>query len=182
MRKLVVTEYLSLDGVMEAPEEWAFQYHSEDMVALTHQAMRESDALLLGRVTYEIFAAFWPTSNDEPYASHMRNAAKYVVSTTLAEAPWGSDDSATVINGNLADEINELKRRPGKTIGVVGSGDLVRSLAKENLVDEYHLFVHPLILGSGKRLFDEGANTPLRLVESRSFSGGIVLLKYQPIR
>jgi dihydrofolate reductase len=150
------------------------------MLKLSTEAMQKSDALLLGRVTYEIFASYWPTSNDEPFASHMRNVSKYVASRTLSEAPWGPDDSATVLGNDLAGEIKKLKMGEGKDIGVIGSAGLVQSLTSEGLVDEFNLFIYPLILGSGKRLFENTKMAQLALVSTTSLSNGVVLLTYRP--
>jgi len=139
--------------------------------------------MLLGRVTYQEYAPFWPTSTDEPYASHINNTPKYVVSTTLSTVEWGKWDKPTLIKGNLAEEITKLKQRPGKNIGVGGSPTLVQSLLKDNLLDELKLMVHPVIVGSGKRLFKDGGDLKrLKLLDSKTTSTGVVILTYQPDR
>lgn len=128
MRKISSWLFISLDGVVEAPNEWQFDVMDDDMIRdITAQTDAE-DAMLMGRVTYEDWLPFWPTSSDEPYASHINNIPKYVVSTTLDQVEWGNWKKPTLIKGNLAKEINKLKQQPGKNIGVSGSPTLVRSL------------------------------------------------------
>lgn len=166
---------------MEEPESWAFPYQSEDMGEFLGARMDDSDALMFGRVTYEKFAAFWPTSDIEPFASKLNNSPKYVVSTTLREAPWGDHAPATVIRQDVREQILDLKRQDGKHIAILGSGALVRSLLKEGLIDELSLMVHPLVLGSGKRLFGGANKTNLRLADFRTFSSGVALMSYQPV-
>ncbi|EFH81149.1 dihydrofolate reductase family protein [Ktedonobacter racemifer] len=179
MRKLVIGEFLSLDGVMEAPEKWTFPYFNEEVGAHLGSSMATSDALLLGRVTYEAFAStFSPQTGGE--ADTMNHLQKYVVSTTLKTADW---NHSTLLQGNIAEAITALKQQPGKNIVVSGSGRLVQSLMQFGLVDEYSLLVYPIILGAGRRLFSDGLNTSsLRLIEARPFSNGVVLLRYQPER
>lgn len=180
MRKLTVTENITLDGVMESPEDWAPKYQSEDFHAAMFEGMDATSTMLFGRVTFEQFAAFWPDSDMEPFASHMRNATKYVVSTSLESAEWGAGNSVPIIRGDLATEIPRIKQESRSNISVIGSGGLVRSLMNENLVDEYHLCVHPVVIGRGKRLFGDQCTAKLTLVDTRSFSGGIVMLTYLP--
>ncbi|HLV35049.1 MAG TPA: dihydrofolate reductase family protein [Spirillospora sp.] len=175
MRKLVVTEFLSLDGVMEAPM-WTFKYWNDEIAQFKGEETNASDALLLGRVTYEGFAAAWPNSKDEgaPYFNSVR---KYVVSTTLDKAEW---NNSVLIKNNIVEEINRLKQQEGKDITVHGSGKLVQTLIQHNLVDCFRLLVYPVVLGKGQRLFEEGTTATLNLVETRSFSGGVVALIYEP--
>ncbi|MBX3082420.1 MAG: dihydrofolate reductase [Anaerolineae bacterium] len=175
MRNLVVTEFLSLDGVMENPA-WTFKYWNDEIAQFKGEESNASDALLLGRVTYQGFAAAWPESKDEgaPYFNSVR---KYVVSTTLTKAEW---NNSVIINGNLADEITKLKQQDGKDIYVHGSATLAQSLTRLNLVDRYRLLVYPVVLGEGIRLFNEGIAATLKLVETRSFSSGVVALIYEP--
>lgn len=175
MRKLVVTEFLSLDGVMEAPM-WTFKYWNDEIAQFKGEETNASDALLLGRVTYEGFAAAWPDSKDEgaPYFNSVR---KYVVSTTLDKAEW---NNSVLIKDNIVDEIDRLKQQEGKDITVHGSGKLVQTLIQHNLVDCFRLLVYPVVLGKGQRLFEEGTTATLNLVETRSFSGGVVALIYEP--
>jgi len=180
MRKVVASELVSLDGVMESPEKWSFQFHNDEMAEANEAGMAEADAMLLGRVTYQEFASYWPYQNnaDQPFTDYLNNTPKFVVSTTLEEPlEW---QNSTLIKENVAEEIAKLKRQPGKDIGIVGSGTLVRSLLRENLLDELNLMVHPIVLGRGKHLFEEGsAQKALELVDSKTFSTGVVNLTYQ---
>ena len=183
MRKVIVSEFVSLDGVMEAPEEWHFPYWSDEMGQEIGAAMGQTDAMLMGRVNYEEWADFWPQQDPEenPAAVHINGVRKYVVSTTLEE-PLGWENS-TLIKENVAEEIAGLKRQTGGDISVSGSGSLVRSLLQYGLIDELGLMVHPIVVGSGKRLFEEGGDQiALELVDSRTFSTGVVYLTYRPAR
>jgi len=181
MRRVVASEFVSLDGVMESPQKWHFPYFDEEMGQEIGAAMGQTDAMLMGRVNYEEWADFWPQQDPEenPAAVHMNGVRKYVVSTTLKE-PLGWNNS-TLIGGNVAEEIDKLKRQPGKDIGISGSGTLVRSLLQKNLLDELRLMVHPVVVGSGRRLFEEGGDRKeLELVDSKTFSTGVVYLTYRP--
>ena len=181
MRKVVAIELVSLDGVVEGPQGWAFSYSNDEMEEANASGMAASDAMLLGRVTYEEFASYWPyqDSADQPYTDYLNNTPKYVVSTTLEE-PLGWQNS-TLIKGNAAEEISELKRQPGKDITVIGSGTLVRWLLQNDLLDELVLMVHPVILGSGRRLFEVGEDQKaLKLLGSKTFVTGVVVLSYRP--
>ncbi len=180
MRKVIVIENLSLDGVMEAPEQWAFAYQNEEIAAVNQAGMVASNTLLLGRVTYEEFAGFWPlqTHNEMGIADYINQVAKVVVSSTLQKADW---HNTTIIRGNLAEEITKLKQQPGGDIVVIGSALLVQLLMQASLVDEYQLFLTPIVLGGGKQLFPAGvAVQKLVLVEAKPFSTGVVRLRYQP--
>lgn len=183
MRKIVASELVALDGVMESPEEWAFSYSNDEMEEANASGMAEADAMLLGRVTYQEFASYWPyqDSADQPFTDYLNDTPKYVVSTTLEEPlEW---QNSILIKENVAEEIARLKRQPGKDIGIVGSGTLVRSLLRDDLLDELRLMVHPIVLGRGKRLFEEGgALKALELVDSRTFSTDVLYLTYQPAR
>ena len=181
MRKVVAGLFIALDGVVEAPDRWQFDHFDDDMMAAMASHIAAEDAILLGRVTYQEWAPYWPTSTDEPYAGHINTTPKYVVSTTLDTVAWGPWDNATLINGNLAEAITRLKQQAGKNIGVAGSPTLVRSLLHDNLLDELTLMVHPVVAGSGKRLFADGdALKRLRLVGSTTTRTGVVVLTYQP--
>jgi dihydrofolate reductase len=155
--KVVASELVALDGVIESPEKWSFQFHNDEMAEAQGAGMAAADAMLLGRVTYQEFASYWPYQNsaDQPFTDYLNNTPKYVVSMTL-ERPLEWQNS-TLINGNVTGAIAMLKRQPGKDIGIVGSGTLVRSLLREDLLDELRLIVHPIIMGSGERLFEDGA-------------------------
>ena len=181
MRKIVAAEFLSLDGVMESPDQWHFPYFNDEMGRAVGEGFAASDALLMGRVLYEEWAAYWPNQNPEenPVAATMNGVRKYVVSTTLEEPLERNNTS--LIRENVAEELSELKRQPGKDIVISGSGALVRSLLDGGLIDELKLMVHPVVVGSGKRLFEEGERqTALDLVDSRTFSTGVVYLTYRP--
>ncbi len=177
MRKLVVTEFLSLDGVMENPA-WTFKYWNDEIAKFKGEETDASDALLLGRVTYEGFAAAWPNSPDEgaPYFNSVR---KYVVSTTLDKAEW---NNSVLIKGNVVEEVAKLKQQDGRDITVHGSGTLAQTLIQNDLVDVVRLLVYPVVLGKGKRLFQDGTAATLRLVESRPFTSGVIGLIYEPER
>jgi dihydrofolate reductase len=181
VRKVVAVELVSVDGVMESPEKWAFSYSNDEMEEANASGMAASDALLLGRVTYEGMAAFWPNQpGGTPMVDYINSVPKYVLSTTLEEPlEW---NNSTLIKGNeFAEEAAELKRRPGKDITILGSGALVRSLLMNGLLDELRLMVCPVILGGGKRLFEDGGDgKALKLVDSRTFSTGVLYLSYQP--
>jgi dihydrofolate reductase len=180
MRKIVVTEFLSLDGVMENPA-WTFPYWNEDIAAFKDEERNTSDALLLGRVTYQGFAASWPKMNPEkePFAPYMNSVRKYVVSTTLDKVEW---NNSVLITGNLIEEVNKLKQHNGQDIAVHGSATLAQTLMQHDLVDRIRLLVYPVVVGKGQRLFKEGVTATLKLVESQSFSSGVVALVYEPAR
>jgi dihydrofolate reductase len=181
MKKVTAGLFVSLDGVTESPEKWQLPYFNDEMGEAVGAAMAAADAMLLGRVTYQEFASYWPgvSSEDQPFADYMNNSQKYVASRTL-EGPLEWNNS-TLIKGNLVEEIARLKRQPGKNIGITGSVTLVQSLLEQDLLDELGLMIHPVVVGSGKRLFEEGGDPKkLKLVESKTFSTGVVYLTYQP--
>lgn len=189
MRKLVVGTFLSVDGVMQgpgAPDEdteggfelggWQVPLFDDEVGAAIDGWMAEMDALLLGRKTYEIFAGFWPNA-DDPIAERLNTVQKYVASRTLQSAQW---QNTTLLSGDAADAVRELKAGDGGEIHVTGSGDLIQTLIANDLVDEFRLIIHPVLLGSGKRLFGDGTvPTGLELVESRTTSTGSVIQVYR---
>jgi dihydrofolate reductase len=176
MRKIVAGLFISLDGVVEAPDQWHFPYFNDEMGAAVGGQMESSDAMLLGRNTYEAFAAYWPQQDSSvPPADHMNGVHKYVVSNTLDNAEWGP---STVIKGDVAKELTRLKKKPGKDIGVVGSPTLVMSLLRAGVLDELNLLVHPIVVGHGLRLFSDGETVPLTLVNSQVFKTGVLNLTY----
>src|SRR5215212_1080888 len=180
MRKIVAGLFISLDGVVESPEKWHFPYFNDEMAETTGAVMAASDAMLLGRVTYQEFAAYWPglRAEDEPMAAYMNTTPKYVVSTTLEKTEW---HNSTLIKGNLAQAITTLKQQPGKNISIIGSPTLAQSLLHDDLLDELGLLVHPLVVGRGKRLFtDQGGLKRLQLVDAKTFRTGVLSLIYQP--
>jgi len=179
MRKVVSGLFITLDGVTESPEKWQFDNFDEDMMATMGTHISSEDTILLGRVTYQEWAPYWPTSTDEPYASHINNTPKVVVSTTLNKVEWGQFDEISLIKGNLSEEVARLKAQPGKNIGVSGSPTLVHSLLKADLLDELILMIHPVIAGIGKRLFKVGGDLKrLKLVDSKITRTGVAILTY----
>ena len=181
MRKLTASFFISLDGVVEAPQDWHFPYFNEEMGAVVGEAIAASDTFLLGRRTYEEWSAYWPHQDAavNPMAAAMNETPKVVVSTTLDQVDW---QNSTLLEGDLAEAVTALKAQPGRNIGMSGSATLVRSLLEKALVDELRLLVHPLVVGSGSKLFENGAApVSLELVDSRTFSTGVVDLTYRPV-
>jgi len=179
MRKVISGLFISLDGIVESPDKWQFDNFDAEMVAGMEAHLATEDTILLGRVTYQEWAPYWPTSTDEPFASHINNTPKYVFSSTLDQVEW--KNSTLVKGSSLAGEIARLKQQPGKNIGVAGSPTLVRSLLQNNLLDELTLMIHPVVVGRGKRLFKDGSELKrLKLVSSQITSTGVAILTYQP--
>jgi dihydrofolate reductase len=186
MRKVIVSEYVSLDGVIEDPGGaekfehggWTIPYSNDEIAKFKFDELFASDALLQGRVTYQGFAAAWPSMTDEAgFADRMNSLPKYVVSTTLEEPlAW---NNSRLIKGNIAEEVARLKQESGQDVLVFGSGTLTQTLLQYNLIDQYNLLVYPVVLGSGKRLFGDRSNVALKLVETKTFSSGVVALTYQ---
>jgi dihydrofolate reductase len=181
VRKIVASEYVTVDGVMDEPGQWSFPFWSEQSSNFKHDELFASDALLLGRVTYDGFAKAWPTMEGTgDFGERMNGMPKYVVSTTLQTAEW---NNSQIVRDNVVEEIARLKQQPGMDILLNGSGQLLRTLMEHNLVDEYRLMLHPIILGSGKRLFADGIDRRvLRLVRTQPFDSGIVVLYYEPAK
>ncbi len=177
MRRVIVSEFLTLDGVMEAPEKWSFPFQDEAILQFKYKEIVASDALLLGKATYQIFARSWPFRTGE-FADRMNNIPKHVVSTTLNELTWNNSHQIKDANCVL-EEVLKLKKQAGQDILVTGSGMLVKTLMQHGLVDEYRFLVHPLVLGSGKRLFTDESQATLKLVQAQPFNTGMVLLQYQ---
>jgi dihydrofolate reductase len=179
MGKLVVTEYVTLDGVMDEPGEWSFSFWSEEGSKFKYDELFAADAQLLGRKTYEGFAKAWPTMEGTgDFGERMNGMPKYVVTKTLKNLEW---TNSHVIDGNVPDAVAALKKQYAKDILVAGSATLVPLLAQHNLVDEYRLMVHPIVLGGGKRLL--GAGMPkrtMKLLNTQSFGSGVVVLSYGP--
>ena len=181
MREVIAAEFLSLDGVMESPDQWHFPYFDDEMGRAIGEGFAASDALLMGRVNYEEWAAYWPKQDPEavPEAAQMNGLRKYVVSTTLEEPlEW---ENSTLIKEDVAEEIEKLRNRPGKNITISGSATLVRSLLRDGLLDELQLMIHPVIVGSGKRLFEDGGDLKRpELVDSKTTGTGVLILTYRP--
>jgi dihydrofolate reductase len=192
MRKLTVFNSVTLDGVMQAPGRadedrrdgfahggWAVPYSDEVMAQTVAAGMADPGPLLLGRRTYEDFFSFWPHQTGNPFTEVLDNTRKYVASTTLAEPlPWRNSQ---LLEGDAADAVAGLKRESGQGLTVLGSGELVQSLRRRDLIDEYLLLIHPLVLGSGRRLFcDGGPPASLRLVDAKPTTTGVIIATYRP--
>ena len=191
MRKLIVSTFLTLDGVMQAPggpEEdesdgfalggWSVNYWDEQMGQVMGEAMSTPFDLLLGRKTYDIFAAYWPHATDQPGAKPLNDATKYVVSRSRPTLEWSE---SVLIEGDAAEDIAALKKEDGPELQVHGSGNLIQTLLRHNLVDQYNLWVFPLVIGSGKRLFSDGTvPSALKLVDSTVSTTGVVIGTYEP--
>jgi len=189
--RIVVTNHLTLDGVMQAPGDpdedrrggfehggWAVPNNDEVMGRVLGEGMTGGGNLLLGRRTYENFAGYWPKQSDNPFTEVLNSAQKYVASTSLEEPlPW---INSTLLKGDAADAVARLKEQPGKDVVILGSGELIQSLMRRNLIDKYLLMIHPLVLGSGRRLFtDAGAFAALRLVDTTTTTTGVIIARYQ---
>ena len=180
MRKLVVSEFITLDGVVEDPS-WTFQFSSEEQDKFKFDELAAADALLLGRVTYEGFAAAWPQMEEQTgeYGAWMNGYPKHVASTTLQE-PLECNNSR-LIEGDVAEKVSALKQESGGDILVFGSGTLVNTLMQNDLVDEYRLMIFPVVVGTGKRLFEEGTDMKtMKFLDSKTFGSGVVVLTYGP--
>lgn len=178
MRKVVVTTFVSLDGVMEAPEKWSFPYWNDEIAKFKHDELFATGAHLLGRNTYEIFAGSWPSrAGADDFSDRMNALPKYVVSSQLQKADW---NNSTILRGGLPQAVAEIRSEGTGDLLVGGSATLAQGLESHGLVDEWRLLTYPLILGSGKRLFNDGPQVKLRLVETRPFASGVVLLRYEP--
>jgi dihydrofolate reductase len=174
MRRLIVTEFLTLDGVYEEATPWRSGYNPDDG-QFKYDELFESGALLLGRVTYESFAKYWLTATGQ-FANRMNGLPKFVATTTLTSLEW----NATVLAGDVVAAVEALKRQEGQNLLVYGSGTFVQTLLRHGLVDELRLMVFPIVLGGGKRLFSGGDKLPLKLVTSRNLGAGVMLLTYEP--
>lgn len=179
MRKIKANLFVSLDGVVEAPEKWTFPYFNEEVGAAVGEGFATSDALLLGRVNYEEWAAVWPT-REGPLADTINGIRKYVVTTTLDRADWAN---SSIITGDVAAGIARLKEQPGRDIAMSGSASLVEWLLDAGLLDELRLLVYPIVLGAGRRLFGTGRpQQALDLLAARTYRTGVVDLTYRPVQ
>jgi len=175
MRKIIVSTFMSLDGVIDNPM-WTMPYWNDEIAKFQHDDLFASDALLLGRETYQGFAEAWSQrAGSDDFADRMNSLPKYVVTTTLNEVTW----NATLIKGNVPEEIAKLKQQPGQNILKYGGGELLDTLVQHNLLDELHVLVFPVVVGSGARLFKGDVNVNLKLAGARVFSSGVVALIYQ---
>ena len=181
MRMIKSNFFISLDGVVEAPDQWHFPYFNDEMGAAVGAGFATTDAVLMGRVLYDEWAAYWPEHADEPFGDVINAIKKYVVSNSLQEADWQNSE---VLGGDAADKLREIKAQDGGDITMSGSATTVRWLLREGLLDELNLLVHPIAVGEGKaRLFPpDEPRTPLELLGSETFSTGVLNLKYGPVR
>jgi dihydrofolate reductase len=191
--KIVAFESVTLDGVMQAPGRpdedprrgfvhggWAAPYADEVMGEVAADGMATTGAILLGRRTYEDFFGFWPHQADNPFTEVLNNTQKFVASTTLEEPlHWAN---STLLTGDAVEAVAGLRRTAGKDVVILGSGELVRALMPHDLIDEFVLLIHPLVLGTGRRLFEETRRTPLRLIDSSTTTTGVVIARYAPAR
>jgi dihydrofolate reductase len=177
MARVVATMFVALDGVVQDPHTWSFPYWSEETSAFKLQELRDTEALLLGRVTYEGFAAAWPGRTDpDGFAEKFNRMPKYVATRTLKKLEW---NNSHVLGPDVAAEVAKLKQQGGKDLTIHGSVTLLNHLLERGLVDRLNLLVYPLLLGKGKRLFAEGTQAKLRLVESKLFPKGVQALVYE---
>ena len=179
MRKIKSNFFISLDGVVESPDQWHFPYFDDAMGGAVGAAFSTSDAMLMGRVLYEEWAGYWPDHADEPFGDVINPIQKYVVSTTLQSADW---ENTELLSGDVAAQLREIKAQDGGDISMSGSATTVRWLLREGLLDELNLLVHPIAVGKGMaRLFPEGEETvPLKLLSAETFATGVLNLSYAP--
>ncbi len=185
MRKVVAAEYVTLDGVTEDPgpsggfekRGWTVPYWNDELLKSQSDLLSASDALLLGRVTYEEFAAAWPLRSGDPFTDRMNSLPKFVASKTLkGPLKW----NATLLKGDVADEVAKLKKQAGQNLLIYGSGALVNTLIQRNLIDMYQLMIYPIVLGSGERFFRDGVGTTLSLSDAKTTAAGVAVLTYVP--
>ncbi|ETK34067.1 dihydrofolate reductase family protein [Microbispora sp. ATCC PTA-5024] len=184
MRKVIVSVFVTLDGVQDDPHEWSLGHWTDEYGEYARDQLFAADALLMGRVTYEGFAGSWPamTSEDgapEGFADRINTMPKYVASTTLRELGW---TNSHLIEGDVVDAVRDLRRRPGGDVLMYGCGGLARLLTRRGLVDEIRLWVHPVVLGRGEHVFAGWDETPMRLLRTRTFASGVVVLTHEPQR
>jgi dihydrofolate reductase len=176
--RIISNFFISVDGVVESPDQWHFPYFNDEMGAAVGRATDPNKAFLMGRVLYEEWAAYWPAQGpDVPFSSFINNVPKYVVSNTLREATW---NNTTLVSGDVAAQLREIKDRTDGDIGMSGSATLVRWLLGEGLLDELNLLVHPIVVGHGQRLFEDTPTYPLQLVQHETFKTGVLNLTYAP--
>lgn len=186
LRKVISHLIMTLDGVVvfdAVVDTIMKQRDTDEVLGDFFPKVAQEDAMLLGRVTYQEWAGYWPNSNVEPFASHINRVPKYVVSKTLEAVPWGTSGNATLLKGNLVEAIAKLKQKPGKNIGVHGSPTLVEALLQADMLDELRLEIYPVVAGRGARLFHDGrAIKQLQLADSKITSNGVAILTYQPAK
>jgi dihydrofolate reductase len=174
--------FITLNGITAAPDQWQETF-DDDMLAAMQARIDSSDAILLGRVTYDEWYPYWPTSAHEPFATYINSTPKYVVSNTLNQVEWGDRTNISLLKGDTAAAITQLKQQPGKNIAVEGSPSLVRYLIANDLLDELTLMIHPVVAGRGQPLFPAGSNlTHLKLINSQSTRSGTIIATYTPLK
>ncbi|WP_084966018.1 dihydrofolate reductase family protein [Thermoactinospora rubra] len=178
MAKIISSFFISVDGVVESPDKWHFPYWNDEMGAVVGAGMQSAAAMLMGRKLYEEWAAYWPTAEADPdVAASLTNLRKYVVSNTLEKADW---NNTTIVSGDVAAKLRELKEQTDGDIQMSGSATTVRWLLANGLLDELNLLVHPIVVGHGQRLFENTPTHPLKLVKSETFQTGVLNLTYVP--
>ena len=176
MRKVSLQMYVTLDGVMEAPQNWSFDFWGDALETYAFERLLAADALLLGRRTYQEFITAWPYRTNDPFADRMNSLPKHVVSATLESPEW----NATPLAGDIVEEVTKLKQLPGGDLLVYGSRQLVNTLLDHDLIDDIRIWIYPIVVGEGALLFDHPAAKTLELVETKTFDTGVVVLHYQP--
>lgn len=181
MRKVIVSTYATLDGRVDELQDWTIPYNDDAAVEYHTDLLKNSDGLLLGRKTYEIFAAIWPSrSGDLPYVDKLNSMAKYVASTTLRDLEW---ENSHLIEGDVAEGVAKFKQQPGQDLVMYGCHDLMHKLLEHDLIDEYRILVHPVLLGKGRTFLKDGAKqVSLELVDTTVIPSGVAILTYQPAR
>jgi dihydrofolate reductase len=177
MGKIRSNFFISLDGVVESPDQWHFGYFNDEMGEAISAGAATTDAFLMGRVLYSEWSEYWPQQSDDDFAKFLNNVPKYVLSSTLTEAAW---NNTTIVSGDVAAQVRQIKANTERDITMSGSATTVRWLLAEGLLDELNLLVHPVAVGHGQRLFAEGASHSLKLLRSTTFSTGVVYLTYAP--
>ncbi len=176
MRKLIESTLVSADGVIGHPPAWAMEYRDAEVQQEALERLAGTDAMLMGRGTYELFSAIWPSQADD-FADRMNSIRKYVFSSTLAKADW---NNSTIIRGDAVAEVTRLKQQDGQDLALYGHGLLAQTLLEHGLIDELRLSIHPVLVGGGRLLFREGQKKPLKFVSAKTFGTGVVVLTYQP--
>jgi dihydrofolate reductase len=175
MRKIIESTLVSADGVVGSPPLWAMDYRDEEVTRDALERLSGSDAMLMGRGTYELFAATWPGQADD-FAQRMNAIRKYVFSSTLARADW---NNSTIVRGDVLAQVKRIKEQDGRDLALFGHGQLAQTLLENGLTDELRLAIHPVLVGAGLPQFSNGHKTPLRLVSAKTFAAGVVVLSYQ---
>jgi dihydrofolate reductase len=174
MRKLIESTFVTLDGVISDPQVWGSPYWDDEHLGYNHELLFASDALLLGRVTYEGFAQAWPKRSGDEFTERINSMPKFVASNTLKDATW----NASIISGDVASEVAKLKEQPGQDLLKYGTGEFDRTLLENKLVDEYHFWLFPVFVGKGQRLFDGFDTRHLKLLRTTTFKSGITVQTY----